>query len=87
MKIKAADVLVIILLFISVFFIKNLFVPSGTPSLILITEKGEKELSFRDQLYDLKEDAGEKENVAAKYEEKVKELKALLKSTKLSHKF
>ncbi len=58
MKIKAADIVVIALLFCSVFFIKNLFVPSGVPALILITAKGEKELSFRDQLYDLKEETG-----------------------------
>ncbi|QAR33357.1 NusG domain II-containing protein [Geovibrio thiophilus] len=58
MRIKAADIIVIILLFCSVFFIKNLFIASGAPVLVLITEKGEKELSFKDQLYDLKEETG-----------------------------
>jgi len=58
LKIKAADIVVIVLLFISVFFIKNLFTPSGAPSLVLVTENGEKNIPFHNHLYDLREETG-----------------------------
>ena len=60
LKAKPTDFFVIIILLISVFFLKNIFVSTGFPTLILVTEDGEKEISFQDNIYNLQEDTGHK---------------------------
>jgi hypothetical protein len=40
------------------FYLKNLLIPEGTASLVLITEHGEKILPYKDMEYDLKAETG-----------------------------